>query len=301
MLKGGKMDLSIIIVNYQTYELTKQTIDSIINKDHPFQYEIYMVDNASPDDSLERLQKDFAPEQETGLIKFMANNRNSGFAHANNLALKESNAKYVLLLNSDTVILNRALAKCINHMEEDSSIGALGCKVVLPDGSLDKACRRSFPTFSVSFYRMVGLSRLFPKSKRFGRYNLTFLDENQTYEVDCLVGAFMLVRSEAIQEVGLLDEQFFMYGEDIDWCYRIKSGGWKVVYYSDAEIVHYKGGSNNNLDKPRLIREFYRSMYLFYNKHYRDNYSFIITGITYLGIGGICGLKLILNRLKNII
>ncbi len=295
------MDLSIIIVNYQTYKLTKQTIDSIISKEHPFEYEIFLVDNASPDDSLERLQKDFAREQESGLIKFMANNRNSGFAHANNLALKESKAKYVLLLNSDTVILNNALTKCIKYMEEDFSIGALGCKVILPDGSLDKACRRSFPTFSVSFYRMVGLSRLFPKSKRFGKYNLTFLDENQTYEVDCLVGAFMLVRSEAIQEVGLLDEQFFMYGEDIDWCYRIKSGGWKIVYYSDAEIVHYKGGSNNNQDEPRLIREFYRSMYLFYHKHYQDNYSFIITGITYLGIGSFCGLKLILNRLKNII
>lgn len=300
MLKGDKMDLSIIIVNYQTYNLTKQTIDSIITKEHPFKYEIYLVDNASHDGSLERLQKDFARETETGLIKVIANNRNSGFAYANNLALKESNARYVLLLNSDTIILNRALAKCINHMKADSSIGALGCKVLLPDGSLDKACRRSFPTFSVSFYRMTGLSSLFPKSKRFGKYNLTFLDENQTYEVDCLMGAFMMVRSDAIQEVGLLDGEFFMYGEDIDWCYRIKSGGWKVVYYSDAEIIHYKGGSNNNQMKSKLIHEFYRAMHLFYNKHYRDNYPFIITGIIYMGIWGSYSMKILLNRLKNI-
>ena len=299
MLKGDKMDLSIIIVHYRTYELTKQAIESIISKDHPIHYEVFLVDNASHDGSLERLQEDFAREIETDLIKIIANNRNSGFANANNLAIQQSKARYVLLLNSDTVILKDCLSKCINHMEKDENIGALGCKVLLPDGSLDRACRRSFPTFSVSFYRMIGLSRLFPKSKRFGKYNLTFLDENQTYAVDSLVGAFMMVRSDAIQEVGLLDEEFFMYGEDIDWCYRIKSGGWKVVYYSDAEIIHYKGGSNNKPVKPRLIYEFYRSMYLFYNKHYRDNYPFIITGITYTGIWGIYGLKIMLNRLNN--
>ena len=206
----------------------------------------------------------------------------------------------MLLLNSDTVILNNCLSKCIEYLEKDENIGALGCKVLLPDGSLDKACRRSFPTFSVSFYRMTGLSHLFPKSKRFGKYNLTFLDENQTYEVDCLMGAFMMVRSETIREVGLLDEKFFMYGEDIDWCYRIKSGGWNVVYYSDAETIHYKGGSNNNQMKSKLIHEFYRAMHLFYNKHYRDNYPFIITGITYMGIWGSYSMKILLNRLKNI-
>lgn len=295
------MDVSIIIVNYRTYELIQQTIDSIVSKDHPFQYEIYLVDNASHDGSLEKLQKDFAREEETGLIKFIASTRNNGFAYANNLALKESSARYVLLLNSDTVILNNSLTKCMDYMEGDSSIGALGCKVILPDGSLDKACRRSFPTFSVSFYRMTGLSRLFPKSKRFGKYNLTYLNKNETYEVDSLVGAFMLVRSDAIHEVGLLDEKFFMYGEDIDWCYRIKSHGWKIMYYSEAEIIHYKGGSNSTLEKSRLTTEFYRSMYIFYNKHYRDDYPFIITGITYMGIWGICSMKKLLNRLKNII
>ncbi|MBU4607064.1 MAG: glycosyltransferase, partial [Euryarchaeota archaeon] len=197
------MDLSIIIVNYCTYELTKQAIKSIISKDHPFQYEIYLVDNASRDGSLEKLQKDFAREEKTGLIKFIASTRNNGFAHANNLALKECSARYVLL-NSDTVILNNSLTKCMDYIEGDSSIGALGCKVILPDGSLDKACRRSFPTFSVSFYRMTGLSRLFPKSKRFGKYNLTYLDENEnledfsiitsTYELDGeMMGAFGVI------------------------------------------------------------------------------------------------------------
>lgn len=295
------MDLSIIIVNYCTYDLTKRVIESVINKDHPFSYEIYLVDNASNDGSIAKLQKYFAKDAADGLIKFIANTENKGFANANNKALKLVSSKYALLINSDTIVVNDCLEKCINLMKTHENLGALGCKLVLPDGSLDKACRRSFPTFSVSAYRTIGLSNIFPKSKRFARYNLTYLDENETYEVDCLAGAFMMVRSDVIRQVGLLDEDFFMYGEDIDWCYRIKAEGWKIVYYGDAEIIHNKGGSDNSKENPRLIYEFYKSMYLFYNKHYRDNYPFILTGITYIGIWGICALKLISNRLKNII
>ena len=195
------------------------------------------MDNASADGSLENLKKDFYNESENGLIKFITNEENKGFAHANNLALNQISSKYVLLLNSDTIVVDDCIEKCIEYMENDDTIGAVGCKVVLPDGTLDKACRRSFPDFNVSFYRMTGLSHIFPKSERFGRYNLTYLDENETYEVDCLVGAFMLLRSAAICQVGILDETFFMYGEDIDWCYRIKAAGWKIVYYGDAEII----------------------------------------------------------------
>ena len=290
------MDLSIIIVNYRTYDLTKQTIESVINEDHHFSYEIYVVDNASADGSLENLKKDFSKESENGLIKFIANAENKGFAHANNLVMDQISAKYVLLLNSDTIIVDDCLEKCIEYMETKNTVGAVGCKVLLPDGTLDKACRRSFPDFNVSFYRMTGLSHIFPKSKRFGRYNLTYLDENETYEVDCLVGAFMLVRSAAIRQVGLLDETFFMYGEDIDWCYRIKSAGWKIMYQGEAKIIHYKGASSKQ--KNKLIYEFYRAMYIFYNKHYKDEYPGIITAITYVGIWGMYGLKLSLNSLK---
>ena len=180
-------------------------------------------------------------------------------------------------------------------MDTHEDVGALGCKVVLPDGKLDKACRRSFPTFSVSFYKMTGLSSLFPKNKRFGRYNLTYLSEDETYEVDCIVGAFMLVRSKTIQEVGLLDEIFFMYGEDIDWCYRIKAENWKIIYYSDAKIVHYKGASNNRKQNKKLTYEFYRAMYIFYNKHYKEGYPWITTAATYMGIWGMYGLKMFKN------
>lgn len=285
------MDLSIIVVNYQTYDLTKQTIESILRRDHPFSYEIFLVDNASCDGSLERLKEHFSNEIKQGTIKFIENKKNMGFAHANNQAIKEADSRYVLLLNSDTVVLDDCLERCIDYMEKDSSIGVLGCKVLLPDGTLDKACRRSFPTVAVSFCRMTGLSRIFPKNKRFGRYNLTYLDENETYEVECIVGAFMLVRSETIKDVGLLDERFFMYGEDIDWCYRMKLKNWKVVYYSDAQILHYKGGSINKKEKPKIIYEFYRAMYIFYGKHYKDHYPKWVTAITYMGIWSMYSLK----------
>jgi GT2 family glycosyltransferase len=289
------LDLSIIIVNYETYDLTKQTIESVIKNDHPFEYDIYVVDNASTDESIERLQEYFHTESENGLIKFILNDENMGFAHANNLAIKKTSSEYVLLLNSDTLVLDSCLEDSINYMNEHEDVGVLGCKVVLPDNSLDKACRRSFPDFYVSFYKMTGLSSLFPKSKRFGRYNLTFLSEDETYEVDCVVGAFMLVRSKTIREVGLLDEKFFMYGEDIDWCFRIKAANWKVIYFSDAKIVHYKGASYSKKQNKKLTYEFYRAMYIFYNKHYKEGYPWITTLATYLGIWGICGLKLFKN------
>ncbi|MDD3984719.1 MAG: glycosyltransferase family 2 protein [Methanobacterium sp.] len=293
------MDLSIIIVNYQTYDLTKNTIKSITEHTQPFEYDIYVVDNGSKDGSIEKLKKDFNNESETGLIKFIRNKENKGFAYANNIALKKISAQYVLLLNSDTIVLDNCLEKSLNYMETYKYVGVLGCKVLLPDNSLDKACRRSFPDFNVSFYRMSGIAHLFPKSEQFGRYNLTYLDENDTYEVDCVMGAFMMVRSETIKEVGLLDETFFMYGEDIDWCYRIKSANWKIVYFSDAQIIHYKGASSDKTKNIGLIYEFYRAMYIFYNKHYKDSYLWITTAATYLGIFGLLGFKLFKNYIKR--
>ena len=290
-------DLSIIIVNYCTYNYTKQTIESVINKKHTFNYEIIVIDNASNDNSLENLKKDYSNEISEGLIKFIANKENKGFAHANNLALKQTNSKYILLLNSDTEIINDCLDKCYKFMDDDENIGALGCKVMLPNGTLDKACRRSYPDVHVSFYRMTGLSHIFPKSKRFNKYNLTYLDENGIYNVDCITGAFMLIRNEVITQIGLLDESFFMYGEDIDYCYRIKENGWKVIYYGKAEIIHYKGASSKK-QKSRLIYEFYNSMQIFYNKHYQKEYPWIINIVTYTGIWTIYRLKLILNILN---
>ncbi len=292
------VDLSIIIINYCTYDLTKQAIESIINKDYSFDYEIIIVDNASDDDSIPKLKEDFQYELKEGLINFIINTENNGFAYANNLALKTIKSTYVLLLNSDTIIIKDCLNECLQYMEANKNIGALGCKIKLPDGSLDKACRRSYPDVHVSFYRMTGLSKLFPQSKRFAKYNLTYLDENGTYNVDSLSGAFMLLRSEVVNHVGLLDEEFFMYGEDIDYCYRIKEAGWKVVYYGEAEIIHYKGASSKK-QETKLLYEFYKSMHIFYNKHYQEQYPWIITIITYTGIWSIYTLKLFINQIQT--
>ncbi|MGP8023023.1 MAG: glycosyltransferase family 2 protein [Methanobacterium sp.] len=292
-----KTDLSIIIVNYCTYNFTKQTIESVIQKNHSFNYEIIIVDNASSDNSLENLKKTYSNEINENLIKFIANKENKGFAYANNLALKQTNSKYLLLLNSDTKIIDNCLEKCLKFMDTDKNIGVLGCKVMLPDGTLDKACRRSYPDVNVSFYRMTGLSHIFPKSERFNKYNLTYLDENGIYNVDCLTGAFMLIRNEVIDQIGLLDESFFMYGEDIDYCYRVKENEWKVKYYGEAEIIHYKGASSKK-QKSKLLYEFYNSMQIFYNKHYQDKYPWFITIVTYTGIWTMYGLKLIINQIK---
>jgi len=292
------MDVSIIIVNYETYELTKQTINSVIAKDHEFSFEIILVDNCSKDNSYNQLKSTFKEEIEKNLIKFIANDRNAGFAVANNIGIKIAKGEFILLLNSDTVVKNQVIENTLNYIKENTDVGAIGSKVVLPNGTLDKACRRSFPEPKNSFFRLFGLAKLFPNNEKFNEYNLNYLDENGIYEVDSLMGAFMLVKKVAIDQVGLLDEDFFMYGEDIDWCYRIKKSGWKIVYYGKSEIIHYKGSSSKK-KKSKLIYEFYRAMYLFYNKHYKNKYSIVITLITYIGIGFIFLLKILLNILKT--
>jgi GT2 family glycosyltransferase len=170
------------------------------------------------------------------------------------------------LLNSDTEVPPDALSAMLAFMSDHPDAGAAGPKLVRPDGALDLACRRSFPTPEISFYRMIGLSRLFPHSRRFGRYNLTYLDPNEFAEVDSVVGAFMLVRGEAIQQAGLMDESFFMYGEDLDWAYRIKDAGWKIYYNPNVTVLHVKRASTRQ--NPRAQVEFYRAMDIFYRKHF---------------------------------
>ncbi len=290
------MDLSIIIVNYRTFELTKNTIKSVINNTEN-SYEIFVVDNNSMDGSYEKLKSFFKNEISMGKVIFIANSSNQGFAVANNLAIKESKGEFILLLNSDTLIKENSIDKCLNYVKNQDKVGAIGCKIILPNGDLDKACKRSFPNPKNSFYKLFGFNRI-KKNSNSNDYNLDALDENGIYEVDSLVGAFMLVRRETINEIGLLDEDYFMYGEDIDWCYRIKDAGWKILYYGEAEIIHYKGASSKK-QKSKLIYEFYRAMYLFYNKHYKNKYSFFTRFSVYLGIIILLTIKLFFNLFKK--
>ncbi|MNB76699.1 N-acetylglucosaminyl-diphospho-decaprenol L-rhamnosyltransferase [compost metagenome] len=273
-----KPDVSILILNYKTQRLTLDCIQSVYDSETNYSYEIIVVDNHSSDGSVEAIRERF-PE-----AKLIANSENVGFAKGNNQAMEIADGRYVLLLNSDTVVRRDTLETMIAFMDSRPDIGASGCKVILPDGSLDKACKRGFPTPSASFYYAFGFSKLFPDNPRFNGYQLGYLDPNDEYEVDCLVGAFMLVRQETIRQVGGLDETFFMYGEDLDWCYRIKEAGWKIYYYPRTLIIHLKGGSARR--RPlKIIYEFHRAMILFHHKHYRRKYFFAVNGAVYAGVG----------------
>ena len=269
--------------------MTKNTINSILEYSHPFSYEIIVVDNASEDDSLSKLQDCFKDK-----VKFIASGENNGFAAGNNLALRQISSDYVLLLNSDTVVWENTLENVYNYMEKHGDVGACGCRVRLENGELDKACKRTFPNVKNSFFRLFHI----PNKSKDDNYNLTDLPDDEIYEIDCLTGAFMFIRKEALDEVGFLDETFFMYGEDIDLCYRIKNGGWKIIYYGKSSITHLKGASSKK-QRNKLIYEFYHAMYIYYKKHHAHESFFLTNIVVYIGIAVLCILKLFLNLFKN--
>ena len=186
----------------------------------------------------------------------------------------------------------------LSFMDHHPDIGVCGPKLVRRDGSLDKACRRSFPTPLISFCRLSGLAKLFPGSRRFGQYNLTYLDEDEQADVDAVVGAFMLIRSEALEQAGLLDEGFFMYGEDLDLCYRIKQRGWRTVYNPAVTVLHIKGAASRKASK-RAIVAFYDAMRRFHNKHYRSRTFFLVNWVIDLGILGLRTSALIRDRFQS--
>lgn len=265
------LDLGIVIVSYNTRDLLRTCTRSVYASRGDFTFEVCVVDNASSDGSAEMVAAEF-PQ-----ARLIANAENVGYPSANNQGLevfgfaetpnpKPQTPRFALLLNSDTELPPDALVRMLDFMAEHPDAGAAGPKLVLPDGSLDRACRRSLPTPEVCFYRLTGLSRLFPRSRRFGRYNLTYLDPDQVTEVGSVVGAFMLVRAEAIVQAGLMDEQFFLYGEDLDWARRIKAAGWRIYYNPAVTVLHIKQASTRH--SPRAQIEFYRAMDIFYRKHY---------------------------------
>ncbi|MFL0376183.1 glycosyltransferase family 2 protein [Paenibacillus amylolyticus] len=282
------LDASIIIVNYNTCQLTLDCLASVYASQTSYKYEVIVIDNASHDGSVEAIREVY-PD-----VQLIANQNNTGFAVANNQGMEVAKGRYVLLLNSDTVIQPDTLHTMIYCMDRHPEMGASGCKVILPDGSLDKACKRGFPTPSASFYYAFGISRLFPDRPKFNQYQMGHLSPDDEYPVDCLVGAFMLVRRETIDQVGGLDETFFMYGEDIDWCYRIKEAGWGIFYYPRTYIVHYKGGSARR--KPlKITYEFHRAMWVFHRKHYAKKYSLLTNTAVWMGIS----LKFTLSLLRS--
>lgn len=252
--------ISVIIISYNTREILLNCLRSVYTSVGNVEPEVFVVDNASTDGSVEAIRREF-PQ-----CIVMANETNVGFSRANNQAVRMCTGRYVLLLNPDTVVEPDVMAKMAGFMDEQQDVGMVSCKLVTHDGSLDLACRRAFPSLWDGLCRASGLSQWFPNSRLLARYNLTYLDENQTCQVDAVNGAFMFARREAVEQVGLLDEDFFMYAEDLDWCFRFGKSGWKVVYHPAATTVHLKGQSGNPKSSA-MIRELFRSTKLFYRKN----------------------------------
>ncbi|MFN8486465.1 MAG: glycosyltransferase family 2 protein [Caldilineaceae bacterium] len=291
------LDLAVVILNYNTAELLRDCLRSLFASVGNFRMQVCVVDNASSDGSSALVRTEFPT------VQLIANQANIGYSAGNNVGLRmfgfgEPTAlttkpstelalpRYILLLNPDTLLPPHALAEMLAFMDAHPEIGAAGPRVRRPDGSLDRACRRSFPTPQVSFYRMTGLSRLFPKSQWFNAYNLEFMPEDAVHAVDSVVGAYMQIRREAVLQAGLLDEDFFMYGEDVDWAKRIKDAGWQVWYNGQVEITHVKEAASSQSIKSRI--DFYEAMWIFYRKHYRSQTSwlldkFILSGIVAKG------------------
>jgi GT2 family glycosyltransferase len=259
------MDLSIIIVNYNVKEFLQNLIFSIQKAAFNLNYEIIIVDNNSEDGSVEFIREKFP------FIKLLVNKENLGFSKANNNALSKAQGKYILILNPDTLVSEDTFSKMIIFFETNPNAGLAGCKILNPDGTLQLACRRSFPGPWTAFCKVTGLSSLFPHSRLFARYNLTYLNENETYEVDAVSGSFMMITREVYEKVGGFDEEFFMYGEDLDLCYRIQKAGLKVFYVHSTQIIHYKGESTkrSSLDETKF---FYNAMHLFVKKHLSSSF-----------------------------
>ncbi|MDQ7024248.1 MAG: glycosyltransferase family 2 protein [Anaerolineae bacterium] len=272
-------DLGIIIVNWNTCDYLERCLQTVFASEGDFSYQVVVVDNASSDGSPNMVGEKF-PQ-----VRLIVLDENLGYPKGNNIGLRELGyrgagdvdadaPRFALLLNPDTEVPPDALYRMVQFMDSRPDIGVAGPKLLLKDGSLDKACRRGFPTPMVSIYHFSGLAKLFPNNERFGRYNMTFADPDEELEIDSVVGAYMQIRKEAIEKVGLLDEIFFMYAEDIDWCYRIKEAGWKVWYYAPVTVHHIKRAASRQSAKAQF--EFWRASLIFYRKHFRKTTPFFL-------------------------
>jgi GT2 family glycosyltransferase len=285
------LDVSVVIVSYKVRDLMRECLRSLEPNLARLRGEVWVIDNASGDGSAEMVASDFP------WVRLIANERNRGYGAANNQAIRQARGRYVLVLNPDTELPPSAIADTIAEMEAHPDIGALGPKLVLADGTLDRACRRSFPSPEVAFYRLFGLARLFPNHPRFARYNLLNVDEDTPLDVDSVVGAFMLVRREVVERVGMFDEAFRLYGEDLDWAFRIKKAGWRVRYHPAVVVLHYKGQSSRQRPASS-IRLFYDAMQIFYDKHYAAQHSAPFNALVHLGISAYEKAVLLRNRFK---
>jgi GT2 family glycosyltransferase len=260
------MKLTVVIVNYNVKYFLEQCLISVQKACEGIIAEVYVVDNNSVDGSVAMVAEKFP------WVKLIANTENTGFSKANNQAMRLAKGEYVLLLNPDTVVQEDTFHKVVQFMDEHPDAGGLGVRMVDGKGHFLPESKRGLPTPAVAFYKIFGLSALFPKSPRFGRYHLGNLSADETHEIEILSGAFMLMRKKTLDQVGLLDEAFFMYGEDIDLSWRIIQGGWKNYYYPDTRIIHYKGESTKK-GSLNYVYVFYNAMVIFATKHFSERHA----------------------------
>ena len=271
------MKLTVVIVNYNVRHYLEQCLRSLERALKGIEAEVYVVDNHSKDSSVEALQPLFPA------VHFISSNHNLGFARANNIAIHQSEGEYVLLLNPDTVVAESSIARCIDFMDSHPDAGAVGVKMHTESGKPAMESRRGVPTPLVAFYKMSGLCSRFPQSRRYGKYYMSYLPWDEAAEIEVVSGAFCFLRREALLKVGLLDEDFFMYGEDIDLSYRLLKGGYHN-WYLPEHILHYKGESTQK-SSFRYVHVFYEAMLIFFRKHY-GHLSFLITLPVKLAIFG---------------
>ncbi len=255
------MKLSVIIVNFNVKYFLENCLRSALKASIGLDMEIIVVDNASIDGSSEMMQNKF-PE-----IEYLYLDKNIGFSSANNVGIKHSKGEYILLLNPDTVVQENSFSSCVNYLIAHSDVGGLGVKMLDGSGIFLPESKRGLPTPMAAFYKIFGLSSLFPNSKRFGKYHLGYLDMNQDHEVDVLSGAYVMMPKAVLEKIGFLDEDYFMYGEDIDLSYCIIKAGYKNIYFADTTIIHYKGESTKK-DSVNYVFVFYRAMIIFAKKHF---------------------------------
>lgn len=264
---GETVTLSIIIVNWNTRDLLTACLDSIERSlfsgdggGAGLETEIIVVDNGSTDGSAEMLRRDYPG------VRLIENRENIGFARANNQGLAASRGHYLLLLNTDAFLREPALAQLVRFMDEHPEAGIIGPRLYFGDGTLQRSCY-AFPTLATEFYGAIGLDRLFPRSRLFGRYRLSYWDMRDVREVDVVMGACLMARREVFEQIGGLDERFFMYSEEVDWCYRARQAGWRIYYVPQAEATHLWGGTSRTLPVQTVV-QLYHSRLLFFRKHY---------------------------------
>jgi len=287
------LKISIIIVNYNVRYFLQQCLQSVKKAIEGVDAEIFVVDNISEDGSVEMVQELF-PE-----VKLIANSENVGFSKANNQAIRLAKGEYILLLNPDTIVEEDTIKKVCAFMDAHNDAGGLGVHMIDGKGNFLPESKRGLPTPLVAFYKIFGLSNLFPKSKKFGKYHLGFLDKDKTHEVDVLSGAFMLLRKSTLDKVGLLDEDYFMYGEDIDLSYRITEGGYKNYYFPDTHIIHYKGESTKK-SSVNYVFVFYRAMVIFAKKHFAPRRAALFSFLINIAIWMRAGIALLQQVVKRI-